>query len=90
MNWPVHKHEKVLAAAEEAGIELVWLPTYAPWLNPIEKLWRKLKQETLCLHRLGDDWAEVQNRVTTFLNQFDEPTPNLLRYVGIKNNKLSD
>ena len=26
-------------------IEPVWLPTYAPWLNPIEKLWRWLRQE---------------------------------------------
>ncbi len=35
-NWSVHKHALVVQAAAEAQIELVFLPTYAPWLNPIE------------------------------------------------------
>jgi len=26
-------------------IQIVQLPTYASWTNPIEKLWRKLKAE---------------------------------------------
>ena len=52
-NWPVHLHEKVLECAFEQQIELVWLPTYAPWLNPIEKLWRWLRQDVLKLHRLA-------------------------------------
>jgi hypothetical protein len=37
-------------------IEPVWLPTSAPWLNPIEKRWRWLGQDVLKLHRLADDW----------------------------------
>lgn len=32
-------------------ITLLNLPTYAPWLNPIEKLWRWLKQKLIHLHR---------------------------------------
>ena len=37
-NWSIHRHEDVQAAlAELPQIEVVWLPTYAPWLNPIEK-----------------------------------------------------
>ena len=40
-NWSVHRHADVLAALGRwPRIEPVWLPTYAPWLNPIEKLWR--------------------------------------------------
>src|SRR5262249_23127673 len=31
-------------------IQLVPLPTYASWTNPIEKLWRKVRQERLHLH----------------------------------------
>jgi hypothetical protein len=31
-------------------LQSVWLPTYAPWLNPIEKLWRWLRQDVLKMH----------------------------------------
>jgi hypothetical protein len=44
-NWPIHFESQVVEAAAKAGVEMVRLPTHAPWLNPIEKLWRKLKQE---------------------------------------------
>jgi hypothetical protein len=37
-NWPVYRHPLVLAEARRLRIRLRWLPTYAPWLNPIEKL----------------------------------------------------
>ena len=37
-NWPVHAHKEVFDTLKLLPkIELVWLPTYAPWLNPIEK-----------------------------------------------------
>ena len=56
-NWSIHRHDDVLAALKQwPRIEPVWLPTYAPWLNPIEKLWRWLRQDVLKLHRLAGDW----------------------------------
>ncbi len=37
-NWSIHSHPEVLAALQHLPrLELAWLPTYAPWLNPIEK-----------------------------------------------------
>ena len=39
-NWPIHNHPKVLQAAAEANLQFIPLPTYAPWPNHIEKLWR--------------------------------------------------
>jgi putative transposase len=37
-NWAIHAHPDVQAAlCELSQIEVVWLPTYAPWLNPIEE-----------------------------------------------------
>ncbi len=37
-NWSIHTHPEVQAALSELPrIEPVWLPTYAPWLNPIEE-----------------------------------------------------
>ena len=64
-------------------IQLIRLPTYASWLNPIEKLWRKLNQEVLHLHRLADDLAGLRERVDHFLDQFANGSPDLLRYVGL-------
>ena len=83
-NWHhVHFHAKQVAAAQQAGITLIAMPTYAAWLNPIEKLWRKLKQEVLLMHRSGDDWDELKQRVTDFLDQFASGSPELLKYVGL-------
>jgi transposase len=64
-------------------IQLVVLPTYASWCNPIEKLWRKLQQDVLHLHRLADDLPTLRRLVTDFLQQFAEGSSDLLRYVGL-------
>jgi transposase len=84
-NWSIHQHPDVLkAVAAWPRIEPVWLPTYAPWLNPIEKLWRWLRQDVLKMHRLAADWAELQRRVRAFLDQFATGSPELLHYVGLR------
>jgi len=37
-NWNIHPHPDVLTALERyPRLKPVWLPTYAPWLNPIEE-----------------------------------------------------
>ena len=82
-NWPVHQPPTVLERAAELEIGLVWLPTYAPWLNPIEKLWRWLKQDVLHQHCRADAWPELKQQVATFLDRFAGPSPALLRYVGL-------
>jgi transposase len=82
-NWPVHFQPDVLTALQSSKITLVFLPTYAPWLNPIEKVWRKLKQEVLHLHRYSSRWKDLQERVEQWLIQYDQPSPDLLHYVGL-------
>jgi transposase len=84
-NWSIHTHADVLGAlARWPRIEPVWLPTYSPWLNPIEKLWRWLRQDVLKLHRLAGDWSSLHDRVSQFLGQFAAASQGLLRYVGLK------
>jgi hypothetical protein len=66
-------------------IRLFFLPTYASWTNPIEKLWRLLRQEVLHLHRYADDWQTLKQKVWAFLDQFQHGSTDLLRYVGLSN-----
>ncbi len=83
-NWHnVHFHPRQIEAARRLGISLVPLPIYAPWLNPVEKVGRKLRQEIIHMHRQGDDWDHLKQRVAGFLNQFANGSSELLRYVGL-------
>ena len=83
-NWSIHSHPDVLATLDTLPrLEPIWLPTYAPWLNPIEKLWRWLKQDVLKQHRLAADWHALRQRVTSFLDQFAAGSDAVLQYVGL-------
>lgn len=64
-------------------IQIVVLPTYASWCNPIEKLWRKLRQDLLHLHRLADDLSALRAHVLAYLQQFTAGSLDLLQYVGL-------
>jgi len=83
-NWSIHTHPDVLATlATLPRLEPVWLPTYSPWLNPIEKLWRWLEGDVLKGHRLATDWSALRQRVRAFLDQFASGSDDLLHYVGL-------
>lgn len=88
-NWSIHRHPDVLQALQQwPQVVPVWLPTYAPWLNPIEKLWRWLRQDVLRLHRWAHDWGAVRLKVRAFLDQFAQGSQQLLEYVGLRGNGL--
>lgn len=42
-NLSAHKSPKVRQLIEERGAHLLYLPPYSPDLNPIEKMWSKIK-----------------------------------------------
>lgn len=81
--WPCHFHPEVQLAAHRAGITLIPLPTYAPWENPMEKLWRWLCQEVLHMHDCADAWRTLWKRVDDFLGQFADGSQALLQYAGL-------
>lgn len=81
MNW--NRPMSFVPSADALPIQLIFLPTYAPWTNPIEKLWRYLRQTVLHLHRLSDAWAELKQRVLDFMARFAQGSRELLRYVGL-------
>jgi hypothetical protein len=84
-NWPIEASAKVKKKAEKANfpIKILQLPTYASWANPIEKLWRWLRQTVIHLHRLSDDWSTLKQRIWDFILPFKRGSDELLRYVGL-------
>jgi hypothetical protein len=82
-NWPTHKTPEVMQALQTNHLKPLFLPTYASWLNPIEKLWRWLKQDVLHLHRLAHRLDVLRQQVKDFLDRFSNDSTELLRYVGL-------
>ena len=67
-NLASHKVAGVREAIESVGCDLWYLPPYSPDLNPIEKLWSKVKASlrragARCFDAIGDALAGVLNRV---------------------------
>ncbi len=62
-NWP--EVPSGATAEDPLPIQVVGLPTQAPWLNPIEKLWRYLKQEVVHLHQ-EENFALLHDHVDAF------------------------
>ena len=81
-NW-TGKPSKKIGTLAKLPIEIVQLPTYASWTNPIEKLWRWVRQSVIHLHRLSNDWQTLQNKVSAFMQQFKGGSHDLLHYVGL-------
>lgn len=77
------KLSKKIGKLEQLRIEILQLPTYASWTNPIEKLWRWARQSVIHLHRLSKDWQGLQEKVLAFMEQFKGGSQDLLRYVGL-------
>jgi len=80
-HWPKESMQR--KPQEKLPISLLCLPTYASWLNPIEKLWRWLKQDIIHLHHYSHDWQALKAAISSFLNQFQSGSEQLLHYVGL-------
>ena len=81
-NW-TDKQSKKIGELAKLPIEILQLPTYASWTNPIEKFWRWVRQAVIHLHRLSNDWTALQDNVIAFMEQFKGGSQDLLRYVGL-------
>jgi len=55
------------------------LPTYASWLNPIEKLWRWLKQDLIHKHPFTDNITDLKQALDDWLAQFQNDSQQLLK-----------
>lgn len=88
--WPRHNpsnwrsEPRPRAVRLNLPVQLLALPTYAPWTNPIEQLWRWLKQKVLHLHRYADNLPELKARIAACLDRFRDGSDELLHYIGLR------
>jgi hypothetical protein len=83
-NWPNHWHPVVLQAVQEdPRLVVLPLPTYAPWLSAIEKLWRLLRQEVTHAHPWCDDFHQFRRTIMDKLAEFSTGSQRLLHYCGL-------
>jgi len=83
-NWPIHAHPQVLQALRrQPRVEVLWLPTYAPWLNPIEKAWRWGRQRVAHAHPWSDDFLTFRAQLRAEYARLATPSPDFKRYVGL-------
>jgi len=73
---PAHKstNMKDWIATQRAWLEVVFLPGYAPDLNPVESLWGNLKGQELanrCFNDLGEIFGAVDTGLTRARNSRD-------------------
>lgn len=65
-------------------IQILPLPTSVSGLNPIEKLWRTLRQDLTHRQPWADDLDRLRAELERFLNPFASGSVELLRYVGLR------
>ena len=84
-NWSVHVSPLVQQALQQrqSKIELLWLPTYAPWTNPIEKVWLAFNREVAHMHPHTHDWTGLSERVDAWLAALPARAEELLRLTGL-------
>jgi transposase len=72
--------ERVVRAA--AGrLVLLYLPTYSPWLNPIEMLWRQLRRE-VTHHELFQTVKSLLAAARDFFDRYNRQPARTLSVIG--------
>ena len=82
-NYICHQDKEVEAVVRGAAgrLVLLYLPTYSPWLNPIEMLWRHFRREvTHC--ELFDTVKALLQATQEFFDRFNQMPERVLSVIG--------
>lgn len=82
-NASTHEDDEVEAVVRAAAgrMVLLYLPTYSPWLNPIEMLWRHFRREvTHC--ELFDTMAALLAATADFFDRHNREPAQTLSIIG--------
>jgi transposase len=82
-NATTHVDDEVEAVVRAAAgrLVLLYLPTYSPWLNPIEMLWRHFRREvTHC--ELFETMAALVTAASDFFTRYNQTPERVLSIIG--------
>jgi putative transposase len=82
-NASTHEDDAVEAVVRGAAgrLVLLYLPTYSPWLNPIEMLWRHVRREvTHC--ELFESIKALIVAAQAFFEQYNQSPKRVLSIIG--------
>ena len=71
-NAPYQYNREVMDLAELLDIELLYLPTYSPNLNLIERLWKHVKSKCL-RNRYYEDFGKFKTAIDDFIGSLNSP-----------------
>jgi transposase len=84
-NARTHQDDEIEAVVRSAAgrLVLLYLPTYSPWLNPIEMLWRHYRREvTHC--ELFDNIHALVTATLDFFQRYNRMLSKVLSIIGSK------
>jgi len=69
-NYSIHNSAEVrrFLGAHPGEFELLYLPTYSPWLNPVEDLWRVIK-DAICRNVYHGDIERLREALDTEIEE---------------------
>jgi putative transposase len=82
-NVNTHEDDEVEAVVRSAAghLVLMYLPTYSPWLNPIEMLWRHFRREvTHC--ELFETVKILLKAAQDFFDRYNQAPDDVLSIIG--------
>lgn len=92
-NARYYRNKKVQAYLETSRIRLIFLPSYSPNLNLIERLWRFLKKKR-CNNQYYEKFADFRTAILSFLENIHEFEPELrtlltenFRVIGVQSSE---
>lgn len=89
-NASMHEDDEIEAVVRAAAgrLVLLYLPTYSPWLNPIEMLWRHFRREvTHC--ELFETKQALLDAAQKCFELFNQCPQNILSVIGSKAKKVA-
>ena len=84
-NATTHQDDEVEAVVRAAAgrLVLLYLPTYSPWLNPIEMLWRHFRREvTHC--ELFETVQALLTAARDFFDRYNQTPDQVLSIIGAR------
>ena len=84
-NASLHQDDEVEAVIRGAAgrLVLLYLPTYSPWLNPIEMLWRQFRREVTHCELFATVKAVIEASLD-FFHRYNSQPQKVLSLIGAK------